>query len=298
MIYIVLATFTSVLMLVVLRLLEYQRAHTFYALIFNYLSAFVCGITNVFLFNKHANLSMSIGGWVLTMVEGVLFITVFYWMAQTTKHYGMSVTSVANKMSLIFPVVSAFILFDEPIGWIKWLGLLLALLSVYMVTYTDTKEGITGHRNKIIYPLLVFVGSGIVDSIINYGNKTYVTTNDNQLMFTSFVYLFALLTGLMYLKIIPPDKNTHKRFYHQESFSWKSTVFLGLLLGIPNFYNLFFIIQALNSKIFLSSQIFLILNVSNIIVSALTGVLLFKEHMGWINWIGIVFAILSIVLVV
>lgn len=294
MIFIALATVTSVLMLVILRLFEKNKVHTFYALIFNYLSAFICGIINQKVFYPDIKIYMSQESWVLTSIEGVLFITVFYWIAQTTKHYGMSVASVANKMSLVFPVVTSYILFNEPMNTIKWAGLLLALFSVYLVTYT--KNISLNNSGKFIFPLLVFVGSGVVDSIINYGNKTYVRSNEQQLMFASFVYAFALITGLLFLKIIPPDKTSGKRFYHQNSYRWKSTILLGLLLGVPNYYNLFFIIQSLNSHVLLSGQIFLILNLSNVIVSSLVGVFIFKEKLLWLNWMGITGAVCAILL--
>lgn len=293
MIFIVLATLTSVWMLVILRWLNSTQSHVFYALIFNYLSAFVCGILNKLFFYSQVKMEIGKEAWVLTVTEGILFITVFYWMAQTTKYYGLSVTAVANKMSLIFPVMTAYLIFNEPMDGLKWSGLLLALISIYLVTYSGDEKQVVNQK-KIIFPILVFIGSGIIDSIINYSNKTYIQETHQQLVFTTFVYLFALLTGLVYMKIGPSDKNSGKKFYYQESFSWKNTISLGILLGIPNFYNLFFIIQALNSRIFLSSQIFLILNLSNIVLSTVVGVFFFNEKKKWINWIGILTALLSI----
>ncbi|RME15704.1 MAG: hypothetical protein D6799_05730 [Bacteroidetes bacterium] len=293
MIFIVLATLTGVLMLVILRWLDSTQSHVFYALIFNYLSAFVCGILNKLFFYSQVKMEIGKEAWALTVMEGILFITVFYWMAQTTKYYGLSVTAVANKMSLIFPVMTAHLIFKEPMDGLKWLGLLLALISIYLVTYNGDEKQVV-NRKKIIFPILVFIGSGIIDSIINYGNKTYIQGAHQQLVFTTFVYLFALLTGLVYMKIVPADKNGGKKFYYQESFSWKNTIFLGILLGIPNFYNLFFIIQALSSGILLSSQIFLILNLSNIVLSTIVGVFFFNEKKKWINWLGILTALLSV----
>ncbi|MEW6773773.1 MAG: DMT family transporter [Bacteroidota bacterium] len=295
MIFIVLATITSVLMLLILRLFEKYKVHTFYALMLNYFSAFVCGLINKWIFLPDAEIHLSAAAWGITIIEGILFITVFYWIAQTTRYYGMSVAAVANKMSLIFPVISAFILFNEPMQVMHWVGLLLALISVYLVSYADYSLQLK--QNKfIIFPMLVFVGSGVVDTLINLANKTVVQTDTQQLVFTSFVYAFAFITGWAYLKIIPADKQTGKKFYYQTLFDWKSTILLGLSLGVPNYYNLFFIIQALNSKIFPSGQIFMILNLSNVIVSALVGVLLFKEKLKWINWLGILCAVMTILL--
>lgn len=274
---------------------ERHHVHTFYALIFNYLSAFLCGMLNQKIFYADFKFEMSKMAWLLTGIEGVLFITVFYWIAQTTRYFGMSVASVANKMSLVFPVMTSHILFNEPMGVFRWVGLAMALLSVYLVTYTKDNTHFSNTK-KLVFPLLVFIGSGIVDSIINYSNKTYVQLPEQQLVFSSFVYAFALITGLMYWSVFPADKNTGKKFYFQENYNLKNTIIAGLLLGIPNFYNLFFIIQSLNSGVFLSGQIFLILNLSNVIVSALVGFFFFKEKLLSWNWLGIAAAISAIVL--
>ncbi|MCX7728854.1 MAG: DMT family transporter [Bacteroidia bacterium] len=296
MVFIALSIITSVVMLIILRLFDATQTHVFYALILNYFSAFICGITNAYIVSENIIFEIPREAWILTVIEGVMFITVFYWIAQTTKYFGISVASVANKMSLVFPVISAHILFQEPMDTIQWVGLLLAVLSVYLVTYRDKQKRIH-HLNKTVYPVLVLIGSGIIDSIINYGNKTYISQNEQQLLFSSFVYLFALITGVCYVFILPTDKKTQKKFYYQDAFSWKNTILLGLLLGIPNYFNLYFIIQSLNSKVLLSGQIFLILNLGNIVLSTLVGILLFKEKIKWINWLGIGCATVSMFLI-
>jgi drug/metabolite transporter (DMT)-like permease len=298
MLYIILATITSVLMLVIVRLFQKFEAHTFYALIANYISAFVCGISYTSFMLKQKNItllqtifSLHSNVWILTIIEGFLFITVFYWIAQTTRFFGMAVASVANKMSLVFPVISAAVLFNEHLDLIRWTGLSMAVVSVYLVTYSEQLKSSFKNSKNIIFPLLVFIGSGVIDSLINYGNKTFIDTTDKQFVFSTFVYLFALITGIIYLIF------DNKKIFYVEKFNWRSTIILGTVLGIPNFFNLYFIIEALNTHIFPSGQIFLILNLSNVIVSSLIGISFFKEKLNWINWTGILFAIAAIYLV-
>ncbi len=297
MIFIVLATVTSVLMLVIVRLFERHKAHTFYGLIFNYSSAFLTGFIYSYTYfqNQHLSffqtiLSNTFNVWMLTVIEGLLFISVFYWIARTIQHYGLAVASVANKMSLIFPVLSAYCLFNESLNFFRWLGLGIAIISVYFTTYTSKIISFK-KSSYIFFPLLVFIGSGIIDSLINYGNKTFINTIPEQLLFSTFVYLFALLSGFLFLKL---DKN---KLLQQKNFSWKNTILLGTILGIPNFFNLVFIIKALNTHILPSGQIFLLLNLSNVVSSAIIGYFIFKEKLSTLNWIGILMAISSIILI-
>ncbi len=292
MIYIILATICSVLMLVIVRLFERYNVHTFYALMFNYASAFIFGIITKLVLLPHLTMYLSKSGWVLTIIEGILFITVFYWIAQTARYFGIAIASVSNKMSVVFPIIFASIFFNEQLGVIQWIGLFMALLSIYLVTYpnsTDNNVTIkTKNNSLIILPIMVFIGSGIVDSLINYGNKTIIDTPDKQLVFSTFVYAFAFLAGLVYLKL---DK---KRVLHQENFNWLNTAILGILLGIPNFFNLYFIIKSLNTALYPSGQVFLILNLSNITLTTIVGILLLKEKLNWQNWAGIILSILVI----
>ncbi len=297
MIFIILATITSVLMLVIVRLFERYKAHTFYGLIFNYSSAFLTGLTYSYFYfqTQHLNffqtiLSNTFNVWMLTVIEGILFISVFYWIAMTIQHHGLAVASVANKMSLIFPVLSAHWLFNESLNFFRWLGLGIAVISVYFTAYSSKNISFK-KTSSLLFPLLVFIGSGIIDSLINYGNKTFIDTIPEQLLFSTFVYLFALFSGFLFLRL---DKN---KMLQQKNFSWKSTIVLGTILGLPNFFNLVFIIKALNTHILPSGQIFLILNLSNVISSALIGYFIFKETLMVLNWIGIILAMSSIFLI-
>jgi hypothetical protein len=52
-------------------------------------------------------------------------------------------------------------------GLIKLTGILLALAAVYL-TSIKTTEGIRIKKKNLIFPLLVFLGSGIIDTLIKY----------------------------------------------------------------------------------------------------------------------------------
>ena len=71
----------------------------------------------------------------------------------------------------------------------------------------------------------------------------------------------------------------------------------GIALGIPNYFSVYFLVQALRSDILESSGIFTVNNVAIVMISTLLGTLLFKEKLLPKNWIGIGLAILGILFI-
>ena len=70
-----------------------------------------------------------------------------------------------------------------------------------------------------------------------------------------------------------------------------------MVLGIPNYFSIYFLVKALRSNLLDSSGIFTINNVAIVIISTLLGIVFFKEQLSLKNWIGIILAVISIALV-
>ena len=71
----------------------------------------------------------------------------------------------------------------------------------------------------------------------------------------------------------------------------------GIVLGVPNYFSVYFLVEALRSGMLESSGIFTVNNVAIVMLSTLVGILLFKEKLIVKNWIGIIIAVVSILLI-
>ncbi|MBK7668019.1 MAG: hypothetical protein IPJ32_12200 [Sphingobacteriaceae bacterium] len=71
----------------------------------------------------------------------------------------------------------------------------------------------------------------------------------------------------------------------------------GIILGIPNYFSIFFILKSLEANIFTSAQLFPVLNISNVVLTALVGFLVFKEKLSAQNLLGVLLAVISILLI-
>lgn len=279
-----LSIFFSSLIFVIFKLFDTHKIQTVYAIIINYLTACLVG---VLFYNKPIKLhEIPQNDWFYgTVFLGILFILIFNLMARTAQRLGVSVASVATKMSFVIPVIFGLILYSEKLSFLKSAGIVLALAAVYFASVKDTPRAI--QRKSLLLPVMVFLGSGIIDTSIKYMEENHVSSNEFPI-FSATVFGIAALTGIFFILLRSFDKPLKLNF---------KNVLGGVALGIPNFFSIYFLLRALQNEELNSASIFTINNVAIVMFSTLLGIVLFKEEISPKNWGGIVMAVLSIILV-
>ena len=215
---------------------------------------------------------------------GALFVSIFFVMAMTAQKNGVSVTSIAGKMSVVVPVVFGIILYNESVTFLKIVGIIMALIAVYL---SSVKEEKSEKNGTLLLPILLFIGSGTIDTLLKYIQENYVSDEDVSI-FSGSLFGIAGVFAFFILVI----KTIKKR----EAFGYNNII-AGIILGIPNYYSIIFLIKALQNKNFESSTLFTINNVAIVVVSTLVGLFFFKEKFSIKNRIGVAMAILGIILV-
>ncbi|MDC7995596.1 DMT family transporter [Altibacter sp. HG106] len=285
MIYLILSILASTLIFVVFKLFDRFQINTLHAIVVNYVVACSCGLVGY-----EGALSLAAiperGWFYFTLGLGALFILIFNLMAITTQRSGLSVVSVATKMSVVVPIVFGLLYYKEQLGVFKAIGIVLALVAVYLASIKN-KEGLHVQKKNLIFPILVFLGSGIIDTSIKFLEDRYVA-NDEVPLFSATIFAAAAVIGLIIVGA--------QYFKGTFSFTWKN-VLGGLALGVPNYFSIYFLVKALRSGILESSGIFTVNNVAIVMCSTLLGIALFRERLLPKNWLGIALAIVSIILV-
>ena len=82
------------------------------------------------------------------------------------------------------------------------------------------------------------------------------------------------------------------------SFKDIKVYIFGIILGCVNFGSIYFLINALNSGIFDSSILFGVNNVGIVGLSVIIGLLIFREKITKINWIGIILSFFAIIILI
>ena len=286
MISLALSIIASTFIFVLFRLFARYSINTLQAIVVNYFVACSCGIIG---YQNSIELSAipKYDWFYYTLALGALFIIVFNLMAVTTQRSGLSVVSVATKMALVIPIGFGLWYYQEPLGPYKGVGIVLALVAVYLVSLKK-HSGVILEKKNMVFPVLVFLGSGFIDTSLNFLQNDFITDKSLIPLFSSTIFMTAGVIGIMVL-VVQKIKGV--------LFLEYKNIIAGVVLGIPNYFSIYFLVKALRSNLLDSSGIFTINNVAIVIISTLLGIVFFKEQLSLKNWIGIILAVISIALV-
>jgi len=221
-------------------------------------------------------------GWIpVSILIGFLFIVMFFLVARSSNEAGISVTTVASKMSVVFPI--SFSMMIDPSDQLTLLksAAVFATLTGVMLTIYEPGKSLQA-RKRTFLPLVLFIGMGLVDSLVKFAQHSYVSDRETAL-FSAVLFTMAFLTGMV---ILPFRKEGISEFKKKAVWWW------GLLLGIVNFGSIYLMVSALNhvneygSRID-SSIIYGANNIGIVSLSVLAGLVIFHEKLRTVNWIGI-----------
>lgn len=218
-----------------------------------------------------------------SIINGILFILVFFIFARSAQKAGVAVTAVASKMSVIIPVAIGFFIYGDHISFLKIAGILIAFPAFYLI-FKKPDKPIEPDKRYIFLPLILFLGTGSNDSIMKHAQKYHI--ENEFLLFLGVIFTFSLIIGSAFL--------IRKLLYTRQRLELRNLL-AGFLLGFFNFSSTYFFLKGLT--VFESSVFFPVFNVSIVSMGALIGLVIFKEKLWWKNWLGIVLAILTILFI-
>jgi drug/metabolite transporter (DMT)-like permease len=266
---------------------ERLRINTFQAIVFNYLTCVITGSV----FNGHfpvtaANIRQPWFPWAVLM--GILFIGIFNIIAFTTQKLGVSVASVANKLSLVIPFVFSIYLYSEAVTTLKLLGIVLALVAVYL---TVKPSGKTNNRARskwlLVLPLVLFAGSGLLDALLKYTEQRFLNeTNSNDFLVSAFASAASIGLLMLLARIVTG----------RQPFEYKA-VLAGVAIGFPNYFSIWCLVMVLKQYAGNSSALIPINNMGIVLFSALAAWILFRERLSFYNWMGILLSVGAIALI-
>lgn len=288
MIYLLLSILLSTFLGIIFVYFNKYKIDIFQAIVFNY---WVCVITGSLVlgdFPIHTNALQS--NWFkMAIVMGVLFISVFNLIGISSVLVGATITQTANKLSLAIPVIVSYFLYHENISLLKIIGILLALIAVIFTMSKNTN----GEKKKISLwefslPIILFISSGVIDSLTKYVQNKYLTTEviSKSYIITGFMVAASIGTVILFFLYITQRKK----------FEFKN-VLAGIILGVPNYFSIYYLIKALQNKSLNSSATIPINNIGVLFLVSIFGIFIFKEKLTRLNYIGLGLTLLAIVFI-
>lgn len=283
MFYLILSILSSISVGVFLKVLKKNKTDIFQIIILNY-------ITTVFLsfliFKPNIQFSDNFP-FLLISSLGILLPTIFVMQYLSIKNTGIIKTDIAQRMSLFIPILASIFIFKEDISNLKYIALLIGFLSIGFILKKEDNSNIKT-KYSFLYLVFVFFGFGIIDicfkQVALYSTTPYTTT-------LFFIFCMALILSIIfygsYLKII-----------NQRFIITKKTVLFGSLIGVLNFMNIYFYLNA--HKAFSSNPtvVFAGMNYGVILLGTLIGYFYFKEKLSKLNILGLLLSVISIGLLI
>lgn len=296
MVYLLLNALSSVFIFVAFKAFDLYKVDTLQAIAVNYAACVLTGAAFVMAGeNAEAiyDVPWSKGWFGVSLAVGAAFIVTFYLMARTTQLVGMSVASVAAKISMAVPVLANLLLFPqagaEKFDLVKGVGIGFALAAVVLVTLKGKEKQAAERAVKLgplqlLFPVFVFVNTGALDTTLNYANARLIPAED-EAVFPLYVFGVAFLLGSAYAAW---EIRSGKR-----RFAWKN-VWAGVALGVPNYFSIYFLLKALSAFDNAGALVYPALNILVILGSTAFSVGFFGERLYRSNALGILLAVAAI----
>ena len=284
MISLALAILFSSCIFVIFKLFDRYKIDVFQAIVFNYFTAFLCGI--LLYGNEWNPIALKDITWFYyAIVAAILFISLFILMGLSSQKNGVAITSVAVKMSMAASVFGMIFLYNESVSTLKILGILFAFAGVVLVSW-QSKDANENQKKSLWMLFALFFGSGILDLVLNYVQKNELKVLTPSL-FSAFGFGMAGIIGLVVFLFQLQQKKAR--------FAFKN-VLGGIALGIPNYFSIYLLIKSYKDTGWADSTVLAIINVSIVCIAAFTGFLVFKEKLNLTKGLGIIASLLAILM--
>lgn len=291
MIYLLLSVLLSVGLLVNFRLFPKFGIPTFPVIILNYP---VCFLVGLLLMDKgqHFTLNLQESWTWYCLALGLGFIITFMLSGLATQKIGMTITSLANNISLIIPVLFSLLVFGSEevhFSTVNYFGLALGIVAVGIASYkADNTKSSGRFWQSGGLALAVFLCYGISNTAINYIQMNLIQDSPGAIPVMLIMVLGAVVSGALL--------GAYRWTKGLDTWNYK-VIFAAFTLGIPNFLSFYFLILALNHFGSSGALVYPLYNMGVILLSAAVSVLYFKEELSRINKVGLALAILSILFI-
>ncbi|WP_201554172.1 EamA/RhaT family transporter [Psychrobacter sp. 72-O-c] len=295
MMYLTIAVLCSVAVSVLLKILRQQKIDIRQTIVAGYPVAFL--LTWLLLKPDISGMDKLGDAWGIIIALGVLLPAVFVILGRAIAAVGMVATDAAQRLSLIIPIIAAFILFGEVLTGTRIFGLVLGFLALGALVYrpqqaiivndntnkstnnnsTNASTDKAVNKQALRTPLWLFgvwAGYGIIDILFKQ-----VAKQGAAFPLTLFIS-FGLAGLLLFIYLLITRVRWQGR-----------ALAAGLLLGVLNMGNIYAYIRAHQLLSDSPSIVFTGMNVGVIAVATLIGVGVFKESLNRINMVGLLLAV-------
>lgn len=180
------------------------------------------------------------------------------------KHLPITIVGPINATRPVMVLVGAMLVFGERLNLYQWIGVLLAIISFFMLSRSGKKEGIDFRHNKWIFFIVLAAITGAVSGLYD---KFLMGRFDRMVVQSWYnIYQLFMMGGILMLIWWPKRKNSTPFHWH-----W-SIILISIFLSAADFVY-FYSLSLEDSMISIVSMI----RRGSVVVSFIFGAMLFHE---------------------
>ena len=201
-------------------------------------------------------------GFILIKSFIVLSSWIFAYFA--TKHLPMTFIGPIKATQPVMVLIGALLIFSERLNMLQWIGVLLSVLSFYLLSMAGKKEGIDFRKNKWVIFMVLSVITGATSGLYD---KYLMRQFDVMTVQVWYNLYQCLIMAIVLIALWYPFKAK------TTPFQWRwSIILISVFLTIADFVY-FYALSFPDSMISIVSMV----RRSNVIVIFIAGVLIYKE---------------------
>lgn len=216
--------------------------------------------------------------WLLIGLLGVILPSLFWCLSRCLNTAGIVKTEIAQRLSVVLSLLSAYFIFNEDFNLLKMTGIVLGLAAVGCVIWSHRSASKESAQKGIVYLSLVWAGYALVDILL----KQVTAVGLQFAVALNLMFICAFVLSIGYLLV------------YQRGLGQKHNIIAGLGLGILNFSNIAFYVQAHRALQDSPAIVFAGMNILVVLFGVFVGVLVFKEQLKRSTALGIILGVTSV----
>jgi transporter family protein len=201
----------------------------------------------------------------LVIIKSVIVLT--SWIAGYfgIKHIPITIVGPINATRPVLVLVGAMIFFGERLNWCQWVGVILSILSIYLMSRSSKKENIDFTRNK----WMLFVAIGTIMGAVSGLYDKFIMQELSPIFVQSWFNFYQLIMmGIVCMAAWYPTRKKTTPFH----WSWAIPLIAVFVAAADFAY-----FNALTRPEAMISVVSLIRR-GSVLISLACGVIIFKER--------------------
>lgn len=220
-------------------------------------------------------------------IGGIVYISGFMVFSWAVQVIGVAIVIGVLRTSIVLAFLASWLVWGEHPSGAQFFGMFMAVAAFFMISRLEkpaTETTGPSRRMQFIVLAILFFNVGAVDISLKAFNEWFVDDFDLTVC-AWLIFSSAAAYGVVTIAVRGLAKN---RWPDLLSIQW------GVLLGIVNFGSIDFLVRALD--VLPGTFVLPVNGIVGTIGAALLGVMVWREHLSGLNWVGIGMAATALVL--